>query len=168
MIYQIGWGLWPKPDRIMTLPIIQVWTTLKMNLSYHDQLDQVRSMKRTRKDNDLTNRIGMIYTEKENWVVVTPWTRCDLWRKPNKTMMWRFACLVYDKMILNFQDLLNRVRSMKKKDWIMKKLIVHVQSMEKNESALSWSIGPSEVCHENQTRQLHERLYRCSLHRKWN
>ena len=97
MIYQTGCGLWPKPDRIMTLPIIQVWTMLKMNLSYHDQLDQVRSMKRTRKDNDLTNRIGMIYTEKENWVVVTPWTRCDLWRKPNKTMMWRFACLVYAK-----------------------------------------------------------------------
>ena len=35
--------------------------TSEMKLSYHDQLDLVWFMIKTRKDNNVTNRIGLVY-----------------------------------------------------------------------------------------------------------
>ena len=43
---------------------------LKMN--YRDLLDKVRSMMKTRQDNDVTNRTCMVYTEHEiklSWLI---------------------------------------------------------------------------------------------------
>ena len=36
-----------------------------MKLNYHDWLDWVRSMTKTRQDNDLTDCIGVVYTKNE-------------------------------------------------------------------------------------------------------
>ena len=37
----------------------------KMTLSYHDRLDQVRSMMKTKLDNDVIDRIGLVYVKTE-------------------------------------------------------------------------------------------------------
>ena len=44
-------------------PIVQVRSTLKTILYYRDLLDHVRSMMKTKQDNDMINRIGVIYTK---------------------------------------------------------------------------------------------------------
>ena len=44
-------------------PIVQVRSTLKTILYYRDLLDHVRSMMKTKQDNDMINRIGIIYTK---------------------------------------------------------------------------------------------------------
>ena len=38
---------------------------LKMILSYHDQLDRVQFVMKTRQDNDVTDSIGLVYVEIE-------------------------------------------------------------------------------------------------------
>ena len=45
------------------LLIVQVWSTSKLKLNYRDLSNQVWPMMKTRQDNDVTNRTGMIYTE---------------------------------------------------------------------------------------------------------
>lgn len=52
-----------KLDKKMTLLIIQVQFTPKTNLSCCDWLHRILYVTKTRKDNDVTNRIGAIYDE---------------------------------------------------------------------------------------------------------
>ena len=47
----------------MTWLTIQVLFTPKTKLSYRDRLDQVWSMMKTSHDNDVTNRIGLVYAK---------------------------------------------------------------------------------------------------------
>ena len=46
--------------------IIQMRSTLKKKLSYHDWSDRVQSMMKTKQDNDMTDRIGLVHIETEN------------------------------------------------------------------------------------------------------
>ena len=46
-------------------PIVEVRSTLKMKLSFHDLLDWVRSMIKTRQDNNVTDYLGALYTKNE-------------------------------------------------------------------------------------------------------
>ena len=45
--------------------MVEVWSTLKMQLSCHDQSNRVWSMMKTRQDKDMINSTGAIYTENE-------------------------------------------------------------------------------------------------------
>lgn len=45
--------------------IVQMRFTSKMKLSCHDQYDQVQFVKKTRHDNDVIDRIGLVYAEIE-------------------------------------------------------------------------------------------------------
>ena len=40
-----------------------MWSTPKSKLNYHNRLDRMRSIKKTRQDNDVTNRTGVIFVE---------------------------------------------------------------------------------------------------------
>ena len=54
---------WWKPGRTTTWLIIQKWSTSKMKLSCRDQSDRVWFVMKTRQDNDVTNRIGLVYVK---------------------------------------------------------------------------------------------------------
>ena len=43
----------------MTWPIVQILTMPKMKLNYHDLFNKVRSMMKTRHDNDVTDRASL-------------------------------------------------------------------------------------------------------------
>ena len=45
--------------------IVQVWFTLKTQLSCRDRSDRVWSMTKTRQDNDIINHKGAVYVENE-------------------------------------------------------------------------------------------------------
>ena len=57
------WRNWSY--RTTMWPIVEVRSTLKMKLSFHDLLDWVRSMIKTRQDNNVTNCLGALYAENE-------------------------------------------------------------------------------------------------------
>ena len=47
----------------MTWSIIQDRSTLKTKLNCYDRTNEVRSMTKTRQDNDVSDRIGVLYPE---------------------------------------------------------------------------------------------------------
>ena len=49
----------------MTRLIIQVQSTSKMKLSYRDRSNRVRSMIKTKQDNDVIDHIDVVYTKNE-------------------------------------------------------------------------------------------------------
>ena len=63
--YLTDYALWWKLDRIMTWLIIQVHSTLKSILHYHNWSNQVSSMKKIRDDNDVTNCTGVVNAEND-------------------------------------------------------------------------------------------------------
>ena len=77
--YMTKCGLSLKPNKTMTWPIVKVWSMPKMKLGYHEQSGQVRSMKKTRQDNDVTKRLGVVYTENNTNLLwpIGPSTDCD-------------------------------------------------------------------------------------------
>ena len=58
----IGYGLWWRLNRTMMWLIVQVWSTLKSELNYKDQLDRMWSITKKK-----TNRITM-------WLIVQLWS----------------------------------------------------------------------------------------------
>ena len=63
LIHQLGTN--QKPDKTMTLPIIQEWSTLKMKLNNRDRSNWVLIVTKTSKDNDIVNCIDMMYAKKK-------------------------------------------------------------------------------------------------------
>lgn len=59
----------------------------KLKLNCRDLYDQVRSMMKTRYDNDITNCTNAVNAE-TNWVVMTDRIKCRLWQKQHRTTMW--------------------------------------------------------------------------------
>lgn len=57
------YGKLPKWDRTTTWSMVQVRFTSKIKLRYCDRLDRVKSMTKTKLDNDMTNHIDVIYAE---------------------------------------------------------------------------------------------------------
>ena len=57
----IDYGLWWKP----LWPIVQVRSTQKMTLSYHDQLDRMHSAIKTTQGNNVIDHRGLVYVENE-------------------------------------------------------------------------------------------------------
>ena len=55
--------LWWRRDRTMTWPIIQVHSMPKKKLNCHERSDNVWSMKKNRKDNDMTDCTSEVYAE---------------------------------------------------------------------------------------------------------
>ena len=52
--------------------IVEVWSTLKIKLSYRDELNRVRSVTKATQHNDVTNRIGAVYTKNDielSWLI---------------------------------------------------------------------------------------------------
>lgn len=45
--------------------IVQVQSVPKMKLSFNDQSDQVRFIIKAKQDNNMTNIIGIVYTEND-------------------------------------------------------------------------------------------------------
>lgn len=45
--------------------ILYVWFMSKLKLNYRDLFDLVRSMMKTRKDNNVIDRIGTVYAEND-------------------------------------------------------------------------------------------------------
>ena len=58
-------SLWQKPNRTMTWSIIYIWFTPKSKLNYLDLFDRMRSMRKTRQDNNVTGYIGAVYIEND-------------------------------------------------------------------------------------------------------
>ena len=52
-------------DRKLFGSILQVQSMLKMNLSYHDRSDQVRSIMKEKDGNDMTNCVGRVDTKND-------------------------------------------------------------------------------------------------------
>ena len=50
-------------------------STLKLKLGYCDRLDRVRSIMKTRQDNDMTDHIDLVYTEIETKLSRPIWPR---------------------------------------------------------------------------------------------
>ena len=65
MINQTGYDLWKKPNGTTMWLIMQVLPTLKLKFNYRDLFYWVWSMIKTRKDNNVTNCTGMVYTKNE-------------------------------------------------------------------------------------------------------
>ena len=61
---------------------------LKTILNYHDRLDRVLTLTKTKYENYASDRIDVVYTEKWNWSVVIDQTKYGLSLKPNRTTMW--------------------------------------------------------------------------------
>ena len=49
--------------------------------------NKVRYVAKTRQDNDMINHTSAVYT-KQNSIVVTSQTGCNLWQKPDRTTTW--------------------------------------------------------------------------------
>ena len=97
MIDWIGCGLSQKLDRTMTWSIVQVQPTSKMKLSY-DQLDLVWSMIKTKKDNNVTNRIGLVYVGIEIELMGSIWSSAVY--DENKIGQWcgrSYKCVLCQK-----------------------------------------------------------------------
>ena len=164
--YRENWTqcrLWQKPDRTMTWLIVQMWFMSNMKLSYYDQLDQVQSITKTRQDNDMT------ICQKRYWTIKTYQTECDLWWKPDKTMIWLiFHVWSTLKTKLSCYDWSNWVQSVMKtrqdNDMIDYRGAVYIE----NDIKLSWFIKLGAICDEHQTWQRRDRLYRCGLRQNWN
>ena len=63
MTNQIRCGLQWKLDKTMTWPIAQVQFMPKKKLSCHDRSDQVRSVMKTKNDNNVTDPTRVAYAE---------------------------------------------------------------------------------------------------------
>lgn len=51
--------------------IVQLWSTPKTKLSSFDESDQVRSVMKTKHDNNVIDSIGVVYTKTETELVKT-------------------------------------------------------------------------------------------------
>lgn len=57
------YGIRRRLDWKMTWLIVQVRSTSKSKLHYHDRLDKMRSILKSRQDNDVTDRIGITFVK---------------------------------------------------------------------------------------------------------
>lgn len=53
--------------------ILEMRSTLKMKLSYHEQLNQVHSVMKSRQDNSMIDRIGLVYVVTKIELSITVW-----------------------------------------------------------------------------------------------
>ena len=58
-----GYDPWRRPDRTITWLIVQVRFRPKSELNCHDRLDRMRSIAKTRQDNDVIDHKGVIFIE---------------------------------------------------------------------------------------------------------
>ena len=97
-----------------------------------------------------------------------PPIRCGKWRKQDKTMAWSNGHVwLMSKTILNYHDWLDWLSSVMKreKNGVTNRTgVVYVEINIK----LSWPIGSSTYCDENQIGQLHDWLCKYTLYRNWN
>ena len=115
MIHKTGCSLWWKPDKTMVWLIIQVRSTLKMKLSYHDRSDEEFFCEK----NQIGQRCDWLYKsslcKKRYWIFMINQFRYRLWWKPNRTMKWLIVQMrSTPKMKLSCHDRLDRVWSMTK------------------------------------------------------
>ena len=63
--YDLSNGVWYMMNiaKTRTQLIVQVWFTLKSKLNSYDQSSRLRSIKKTKQDNDVTNHKGVISVE---------------------------------------------------------------------------------------------------------
>ena len=57
------YGLWRKPDKKMMWLIVQVRSNSKLELNYHDRSNKMLSIMKSRNDNYVIDRIGMIFVK---------------------------------------------------------------------------------------------------------
>ena len=57
---RIECGMWWKSNRKTSLPIVQIRFMTKMILNYHDRLNQVSIIMKTKKDNDMIDSTDMV------------------------------------------------------------------------------------------------------------
>ena len=80
-----------KPDRTTMWLIIQMWSMEKneIELSWSIKLGVVYNENQIRQRRGWKYKCGL--SPKWNWVIMTGWTRCCLWRKPYRITMWLFV-----------------------------------------------------------------------------
>ena len=63
--YDLSNGVWSMTNiaRTRTWLIVQVWSMLKSKLNSYDQSSKLRSIKKTKQDNDVTDHKGVISIE---------------------------------------------------------------------------------------------------------
>lgn len=66
----IRYGLWKRLDRTITWLNIQVQSTLKTKLNFHDQSERMWFITKSKHDNNVTIRTGMIEYDTELWRLV--------------------------------------------------------------------------------------------------
>ena len=126
-------------------------------------------MMKTRQDNDLTDHIGIVYVENKTkllWLIRLGAT-CDE-NQSNQLRDRLYRSGLCQKR--NWNIMADRTRCLLW--WELEKvndIINHIDVIyAKNEIELQWPIKSSAVCDEIQTEEQRDRLYRCSLCRKWN
>lgn len=139
-----------------------VWSTPKTKLRCCDWLDLVRSVIKTRQDNNMIDRIGMIYVEDETkllWLmglgVIYYENQMGQWCDQSyRKTMWPMVDVRYTlKMILNFHNRSNWVQSViktRQDNDVTDRIGVHYVE---NKTELSWTIRWGVVCDKNQTRE---------------
>ena len=131
--------LWQKPDRTITWPIVQVWSTPKNNteLLWLIELGVDCDENHIEEIYDWLYRYGLC--QKWNWAIVIDQTMYVLWWKPNRTMMWSIVWVwSMVKSKLNCQGLSNQVW------YVMKTRVDNEVSdytcaiYDENDNELSW------------------------------
>lgn len=135
----IGYDLWRTLDRAKTWLVIQVQSTLKSQLNYHDRSDGMRSIKKSKQNNDVIDLISVISIEYKNEMSRLI-RQCQFYDE-EETGQWRDRSNVNDRTCL-----LNT----------------------ENETELSYPIQQGIIYNKDQTGQRCDWSYKCDLHGKWN
>ena len=105
MTNRIGCWLWWKLDRRTMWLIVQMQSTLKMKLNYHDWSDHVQSMMKTKQDNDMTDHIGLVYAKIKTELLWAIWPSAIYDENQiGKGCDWSYRCGLRQKWKLSYRD----------------------------------------------------------------
>ena len=134
MTDSIGYGLWQSSGKTTMWVILQVRSTPKLELNCYDWLDKMRSITKTRRDNNVTDCKGVI-SVKYDTELSRLIGQCAVYDE-DETGQWldrSYKLALHWKWNLNYHDWSDRVWSMIKPNWTMMWRIIQVGSTPKSE-----------------------------------
>lgn len=77
MIDSMGYSIWRRPDKKMIWLIIQLRSMPKLELNFHDRLDKMWLITKTKQENVVIDWMDNV----RYWTVKAEWTMCVQWRR---------------------------------------------------------------------------------------
>lgn len=136
-------------------------STPKMKLSYGNRLDRVWFMTKTRQDNDLIDRIGLVYAKNDIELSRLIWLTVIY--DENETGQWLdqlYRCRLHKNQNRIVRTYRTRCGMLPKPNKTMTWSTIQVGFTLKKKIELSWPIGLSAIYDENQRGQRCDRSYR--------